>query len=336
MKAREGDLIETLDGNIFDVKGLVHPPNRIIAFIRFTPDPEGDRKRGNRHYRKVYSLHERYTLLKERLPQYLVFDEVFDEWLCEVPAELVRKHYRPKEYLRQLRRKKTLGGLNEQSLKLAQLLQEHARVRWTSLGISGSLLVGLHTPSSDIDLTTYGSDNSWKVYNALQSLFKDKESHLRPYTRQELMALFDFRSKDTAMDFEDFVRTESRKVLQGKFLEKDFFVRCVKQWNEITEHYGSVRYTALGEATIKAIIADDSQMIFTPCTYLIENVKALKGKIPESVTEIVSFRGRFCEQARKGEKIIAKGKVEQVHEPARKEHFRLLLGNKPSDFMMFA
>jgi len=336
MKAREGDLIETLDGNIFDVKGLVHPPNRIIAFIRYTPDPEGDRKRGNRRYRKVYPLHERYTLLKERFPQYLVFDEVFNEWLCEVPAELVRKHYQPKEYLSQLRRKKTFGGLSEQSLKLAQLLRTRARVRWTSLGISGSLLVGLHMPSSDIDLVIYGSDNSWKVYNALQLLFKDRGSHLRPYTRQELKALFDFRSKDTAIEFEDFVRTESRKALQGKFLEKDFFIRCVKERNETTEHYGSVRYTALGEATIGGIIADDSQMIFTPCTYLIENVKALKRKTPGPLTEIVSFRGRFCEQARKGEKIIAKGKVEQVHEPARKEHFRLLLGNRPSDFMMLA
>lgn len=336
MKAREGDLIETLDGNIFDVKGLVHPSNKIIAFIRFTPDSKGDRRRGNRHYRKVYPLHERYALLKEKFPQYIVFDEVFNEWLCEVPVELVKKHYRPKQYLSQLRRKKALQELNEQSLELVQLLQEHTHLRWTSLGISGSLLVGLHMPSSDIDLTIYGSDNCLKIYSALQSLIRDKESHLRPYTRQELMVLFDFRSKDTAMEFEDFVRTESRKVLQGKFYERDFFIRCVKDWNEITEHYGSVRYTALGEATIEAIIADDSQMIFTPCTYLIGNVKILKGKTPESLTEIVSFRGRFTEQARKGEKIIAKGKVERVLESVRKEHFRLLLGNKPSDFMILA
>ncbi len=334
MKAREGDLVETLDGNIFDVKGLVHPPNRIIAFIRYTPDAQGDRKRGNKHYRKIYPLHERYAFLKERFPQYLVFDEVFNEWLCEVPVELVKKHRQPKEYLSQLRRKKALEGLSEQSLQLAQLLKEHARVRWTSLGISGSLLVGLHTPSSDIDLVVYGSNNSWKVYDALQSLFKHKASHLGPYTRQELNTLFDFRSKDTAMDFEDFVRTESRKVLQGKFLEKDFFIRCVKDWDEITEPYGSVRYTALGEATIEATIADDSQMIFTPSKYLIKNVKTLKGKTPEPLTEIVSFRGRFCEQANRGERIIAKGKMERVLEPSRKEHFRLLVGNKPSDSMI--
>jgi predicted nucleotidyltransferase len=95
MKAREGDLIETLDSNIFDVKGLVHPPDRVIAFIRFTPDSNGERKRGNLRYRKVYPLQDRYALLQQRFPQYLVFDTIFNERLCEVPIELVKQHYRP-------------------------------------------------------------------------------------------------------------------------------------------------------------------------------------------------------------------------------------------------
>ena len=45
MNAREGDLIEIQDNVIFDVKGLVHPPNRVVAFIRYVPDPNGNRQR---------------------------------------------------------------------------------------------------------------------------------------------------------------------------------------------------------------------------------------------------------------------------------------------------
>jgi len=45
MTAREGDLIENLDECIFDVKGLIHPPNRVIAFIRYVPDANGNRER---------------------------------------------------------------------------------------------------------------------------------------------------------------------------------------------------------------------------------------------------------------------------------------------------
>jgi predicted nucleotidyltransferase len=41
-KAREGDLIETRSNAFFDVKGLVHPPRKVVAFIRFFPNPKGD------------------------------------------------------------------------------------------------------------------------------------------------------------------------------------------------------------------------------------------------------------------------------------------------------
>jgi predicted nucleotidyltransferase len=49
---------------------------------------------------------------------------------------------------------------------------------------------------------------------------------------------------------------------------------------------------------------------------------------------VVSFRGRFCEQARRGEWVIAQGKVERVIERDGSEYYRIILGNKPSDFMI--
>jgi predicted nucleotidyltransferase len=222
-------------------------------------------------------------------------------------------------------------------LQLTQLLQKNAGVKWASLGVSGSVLTGLHTSTSDIDLLIYGSRNCEKVYKALTSLVKEKSSHVKSYVAEELKTLFDFRSKDTIMSFEDCVRTESKKVLQGKFHQRDYFIRCVKEWTEINEHYGSVHYEPLGDAKISATIVDDSQMIFTPCIYSIEDVKLLEGCKVESLSEIASFRGRFCEQARIGEKVIAYGKVERVKKlEDGAESFRLLLGNKPADYMILA
>ena len=53
------------------------------------------------------------------------------------------------------------------------------------------------------------------------------------------------------------------------------------------------------------------------------------------IKEIVSFRGRFCEQARNGETVIAQGKIEKVSVKRDKdEYYRLLLGGKPSDTMV--
>jgi predicted nucleotidyltransferase len=126
-------------------------------------------------------------------------------------------------------------------------------------------------------------------------------------------------------------------VLQGKFGQRDYFIRCIKEQKEINETYGSTIYEPAGEAKIKATIADNSEMIYTPCRYQIETNKVLEGTKVDYPTEIVSFRGRFCDQAQLGEEVISRGKVERVQRVGEKNHhYRVLLGNKPSDFMTLA
>jgi predicted nucleotidyltransferase len=333
-KVREGDFVETFESLIFDVKGLIHPPNRIIAFLRYFPDEKGERKKSGKSYSKVYSLSKRYTLLEESYPQYVHYNPILDETVCEVSVDAVKKHYKPAEKLQELRSSSSLNKLEELALQLAQLLKEKANIPWNAIGISGSIMVGLHTSGSDVDPIVYGSQNCRKVHSALENLSSDKKGSFKPYTQKDLKDLFDFRSKDTMTNYEDFVRTESRKVLQGKFLQRDYFIRFVRDWSEVDGNYGDVHYVNVGYARVKATVVDDSESIFTPCVYKVSNARVLEGPQTESVEEIASFRGRFCEQARMGEVVIAQGKVEQVLDARRnREYFRLLLGNKPSDYM---
>jgi predicted nucleotidyltransferase len=334
MKAREGDIITDSNGTIFDVKGLVHPSSKIIAFPRFIPDPRGKRVRENLKYTKVYSFSERFQFLEQKYPHYIVYDSVFDEKLCEMPLEDVKRHYKPVNRLRELRRSEDLDALERDAAEFMELMKSHANVPWNTMGISGSLLVKLHTPKSDIDPIVYGSRSCHKIYESLKCLTHELKSHLEAYSTGELHELFKFRVKDTQVSFKDFVRTESRKVLQGRFRNREYFIRFVKDWSEIDEKYGEILYKNVGYAKIKAVIEDDSEAIFTPCSYKINNVEILEGA-RFTVEEIASFRGRFCEQARKGEVVFAQGKVERVMDSRQdREFFRLLLGNKPSDFMI--
>jgi predicted nucleotidyltransferase len=336
-KTREGDFIENSEGSIFDVKGTIHPPDRIIAYLRYFLDEEGERRKQGKPYSKVYDLSKRYALLEKRYPQYLLYDPVFDEKLCEVPVDIVENLYKPTEKLRKLRNSGGLDVLESLALQLAELLKNAASIPWNAIGVSGSIMVGLHTPVSDIDPVVYRSENCRKVFSALKNLLDEEHGPFKPYTRKELKDLFDFRSKDTIMSFEDFVRSESRKVLQGKFFQRDYFIRFVKDWSEVDEKYGDVRYVNVGYARIEATVVDDSESIFTPCTYKVSDVSVLEGSQVRQVEEIASFRGRFCEQARESEVVIAQGKVERVTDIRQdREYFRLLLGNKPSDCMILA
>lgn len=333
----EGDLFKDLSEIIFDVKGLVHPPGKVIAFPRFIPDRSGNRTREGGTYKKIYNLSARFKFLEQNLPMYIVYDQVFDEKLCEVPLENVKCHYKPVNRLRELRRSEKLDELERDALAFLELLKEHTNVPWSKMGISGSLLVRLHTSSSDVDPIIYGGKNCRKVYEALKSLIQNSKSRVKSYTIEELQRLFKFRVKDTKMAFKDFVGIEPRKVLQGKFKNRDYFMRFVKDWREIREEYGTIQYRNVGHARVKAEIADDSEAIFTPCNYKLKNVKILEGTSTYSIEEIASFRGRFCEQARTSETVIAQGKVERVTDNRQnRKHFRLLLGNQPSDYMILA
>jgi len=322
---------------VFDVKGLIHPHGKIVAFPRFLPSPQGTRRGKDSNYGKVYSLSDRFKYLQENYPELVVFDSVFGETICEVPVSDVAEHYKPEEKLWALRSAGDLSVLESKALQLAETLKKEVNVPWSSIGISGSIMAGLTTEKSDIDPLVYGSENCRKAYAALQKLLKDGSLGFKPYTESELMELFDFRSKDTQMAFEDFVAVEDRKAFQGKFLGTDYFVRFVKDWRELGEHYGDVYYKNSGYAKITAKIADNSDSLFTPCTYRLQEVQVVEGPKLQPVTEIVSFRGRFCLQAEDSEFVEAQGKVELVTDnKTGNVHYRLILGNKPSDYMVLS
>jgi predicted nucleotidyltransferase len=337
MRAREGDLIKTKSNVVFDVKGLVHPAGKIVAFPRFIPSPQGTRHGKDATYGKVYSLGDRFKYLKENHPDLIVFDPVFGETMCEVPIGDIAEHYKPEEKLWSLRTSKDLTVLESKALQLAETLKKEAAIPWSSIGVSGSIMARLTTEKSDIDPLVYGVENCRKAYVALQKMLKNEDSGFKPYTEAELHELFDFRSKDTQMSFGDFVLVESRKGFQGKFMGTDYFIRFVKDWSEISEHYGDVCFKNSGYAKITAKIADNSDSLFTPCTYKLENVRVVEGPKLQPIQEIVSFRGRFCEQAENGEAVEAQGKVELVtNNKNGGEYYRLILGNKPSDYMVLS
>lgn len=337
MRAREGDLIKTKSNVVFDVKGLVHPAGKIVAFPRFIPSPQGTRHGKDATYGKVYSLGDRFKYLQENHPDLIVFDPVFGETMCEVPIGDIAEHYKPEEKLWSLRTAKDLTVLESKALQLAETLKKEAAIPWSSIGISGSIMARLTTEKSDIDPLVYGVENCRKAYVALQKLLKNEDSGFKPYTGAELHELFDFRSKDTQMSFEDFVLVESRKAFQGKFMGTDYFIRFVKDWSEIGEQYGDVCFKNSGYARIIAKTVDNIDSLFTPCTYKLEDVRVVGGPKLQPIQEIVSFRGRFCEQAANGEAVEAQGKVELVtNKKTGVEHYRLILGNKPSDYMVLS
>ncbi|UCD73032.1 MAG: nucleotidyltransferase domain-containing protein, partial [Candidatus Bathyarchaeota archaeon] len=330
-RAQEGDFIETDSGLIFDVKGFIHPPGHVIAFLRYFPDQTGDRTREGITYRKIYSLGARLNYLEENFPELIQYDEIFDRTLSEIPLSRIKIHYQPSVHLHCLAERHGKDPIEQDTVNLANEITEAARIPQKAIGVTGSVLVGLYTPDSDLDLICYGSEASRQVYSTLERLRLDPESAIEPYDEKGLRDLYRFRRKDTEMRYSDFLKVERRKRLQGTYRGRDYYLRLIKDQAEIKSKYGDLRFKQIGRVTIKAVISDDRESIFTPCTYPIKEVKPLDRQSP-LIREIVSYRGRFCEQAKKDESIIASGEVEQVVGKSE-TYCRLILGNRKNDFL---
>jgi len=339
IKGIEGDYLETKQNNlIFDVKGLHHPKDRKICFLRFYPSPEGDRKREGKIYKKVYNLNERYSILRKEFPQYLFFSKEIDLEVQGVKNEDIKNIYSPREYYQRLTEKTNLTKLENYSKELCELCISEGDVPESSIGITGSQMVGINKDDSDIDLIIYGTETGLEFQEKLKKIF-EKSNECRKYTIDEYKIHYNWRIGGSQISFEDFLKSERRKLHQGKFKDVDFYIRYIKSPQDWEGNYYDSLYKNYGRIKLKAVILDTTYSIFTPCSYKIEVSKILENNLAshdyiiEDITDINSFRGRFCEQAKKGEEILVEGKLEKAFF-RNKEYYRVLLFDQVKDKMV--
>ena len=328
----EGDFIENLDGVIFNVKGYLHPKNFVIAYVRYVPNSRGDRKRGSKKYRKLHSMEEKIRFLRKEYPRYLVKDPVFDEEVCRVPIEEISVYYDPREKAKEIINLTELDPMKSKAKRFINLVSSLSNVPASCFGISGSILVELHTETSDLDPLVYGSENCYRVYETLSELYRSSKE-IRPLNRREIMSLYLSKLKDTAFDLGAFLESMKGRVMEGVFEGTFYSIRFLKYREEIKEEYGRTLFKNLGEIEIEARVEDAREAIFTPCRYLLRDVRVLRGNSPDDIQEICSFRSRFCDIASEGELIRARGKLERVIAPDE-EYLRILVGGRRSHYMV--
>ena len=340
LQAFEGDYIETKSTNLFfDVKGLLHPDDYIICFLRFFPALEGDRLKNGIKYKKVYHLGDRYALLKENYPNHLFFSKELDLEVQGVHKKEIKEIYTPRKFFKKLLERKILTNIEIQSRELCELIISQGNISEDSIGITGSTMVGLNTEDSDIDLIIYGTETSLKFHEKLGQIFKNSDK-IRKYNNEEYKSHYEWRVGGSDIPFEDFLRSERRKLHQGKFIEHDFFIRFIKSPKDWKGNFYDYQYKNLGRIKLKAEILDSKDSIFTPCSYKIKPQKILESTLKlkdidsRDIIEINSFRGRFCEQVREGEKVLIEGKLEKVNFRNSIEYYRILLTDQIKDKLL--
>ena len=162
--------------------------------------------------------------------------------------------------------------MEENTFAFANLLKDAAGVPMSSLGVSGSVLVGLHRPGSDVDLAVYGEGNH-RRYTARSGVFWIA-------ARSPFAASTELNWPRCMLPIEPIPRSlfrtsfGSSPARQTRAISRaiPYFIRFIKGKREGEQRYGDTSYEPLGKATIRFRVTDDGDAIFTPCRYSVEDV----------------------------------------------------------------
>ena len=273
------DFVEDRDGWIYAVSTYDNA-ERVGCTLRYVPDPSGDRvnPEGVR-YRKA-DFEEAFRLVRRKKPSYA-------GRFLRIPVKDIRRVYKPEERLGfcagRDRRVRALAGLFS--------LPEGA------LGCTGSRLLGMESPASDIDLVVYG-----RAFPTAQAILREAVENGSVAGLSEEIWRTVYAKREPEISFEVFTLHERRKwnrgVIGGTYFDLLF-----------TRSYGELEGEPVSEGerirrmTVEARVTDASLSFDSPAVYLVDH---------EVVDRIVSFTHTYSGQALAGEVVEACGVLE-VH-----------------------
>ncbi|TFG33439.1 hypothetical protein EU528_00400 [Candidatus Thorarchaeota archaeon] len=303
---------------------MVHPIDRIIAYVRYVPIIVSSESIPR--YQKIYDLSERERYLKDNFSEYLWFSKTHERVLQTVPFEKVKRVHDPVKHMVQIR--KNSSALSISTSRLVDLLISHTGINKTDIGVTGSQLIGIANETSDIDLIVFGESACYEFYRRLSESY-DEIPGLKHYKGELLNSHVDFRWRELT-NYKTILREiESKKILQGVFENNEFFIRLVKRHEDIKESYGQIISKNWKVGEVECQITDHQDSIFTPCAYQVES-----SEHPE-LKQIISYRGRFTEHVSKGQFVNVRGILERVVNTSSGEQYQqLVLGENSSDYMI--
>jgi predicted nucleotidyltransferase len=322
----EGYFLRTKDNLVFEVKGVLHPDDRYIAYLRYAPV---DVSSGEKPVmRKIYDLRARENYLQKRFREYLWFSEVLGRVVQAVPYDKVDSVLSPVQFLATLREKgEEISNLESVALDLVETLVRNTRVGWKDLGLTGSLLARTFGERSDIDLVVYGEAVCRRFYHDIEECFTSVPD-MEKYSGQNLDSLVSFRWDGLAKHWGILRKLEKRKRLQGLYKGTDFFVRLVKLPMDLEYSFGDRLFKHMGECHLETSVIDARNSLFTPCSYTVDNN-------PEEVDAVASYRGRFTEHVRRDDRVTVCGRLEEVwdnqSDSARR---RIVLGEEANHYLL--
>ncbi len=315
-KPKDKDFVETSEGLIFCVVGYLHPPDKYTVYLKYRPGQEGKWKRKGIRYQRMIHLYSAAKIqagtswLRENHPDYLSFCDVRGIELPLVPRKRVTRYYIPEERLLEML-EGAKDSLEAKTIRLVDQFSESTGVPASKFGVTGSILLGTHNPRySDINMTVLSDVYARRIRESTDSIY---EGELEPHSSKAIKRWQRQRAQLLGIPEKYKDQIVCPHWLRGRIDGTPFHLHPTRTDDENTSIYGEEYYTALEPVELLATITDDSESLFAPVIFGIDDVRIIKGpqKLP-LINRVESFEGIFAGCASQGDRVRVHGILEEV------------------------
>lgn len=281
IKTRLRDFLVTKDHWIFSVSDYFCNDG-IRSTLRYVPDEKGERELNGKRYRK-YDFGPAFEFMRKYRP----------EWVQDVhvvPESEVKIVLRPHNIIPKL------INTDSRVREIVKVLDMSGIPR-TSMGVTGSMLLGLQNKNSDIDFVVYGP--LWFRARDTITIAKQQEGSIEELDEEMWKRIYRKRIPD--ISFEEFMLHESRKGNRGMIEGTYFDLLFVREWNQIKEPLLRGKDTV--KMRIEAEVTNAEFAFDSPAYYKIRH---------SEIDHVISYTHTYAGQALPTEIIEASGIVEEV------------------------
>lgn len=278
------DFIETADGLLFAVVAQELENAKVLCFLRYVHEASGWKK---------YPTDAANAYLQNHHPEYLHYSKRLAAPLHAVAIGNISQHHQPRQRLQSLLKTTPSDAVEADFQQLAHLLQ-NGGVNLESLGVTGSLLVGVQNPSSDIDLVCYDRDSFQHCRQWVRELIAQHQlADLSAADWQE-----SYQRRAAEISFDDYLWHERRKHNKGLVNGRKFDLSLL---NEAENETGECQ--KLGATTLQCRVLNDRYSFDYPARFITDH---------PSIPTIISFTATYTGQAYTGESIEVCGVLEKT------------------------
>lgn len=290
------DFIETSDGLIFAVVDGQIEQGRVLCFLRYRREGGRPVKLGTEQANAWLAVHD---------PNLVVASSRLAARLHGVPVDRIARHYWPRQRTAELAVMAAPDPIEAKAQRCLAIFQAGG-IPLTTIGITGSLLIGAQRPASDLDFVIYDRD----VFHRAREVVRDAiaAGDLAELAADDWREAYDRRSCD--LGFDDYLWHERRKLNKGLCDGTKFDLTLVADAAESP----SAPVRKRGRLSLIAEVTDASLAFDFPARYRLAH--------PE-IGEVLSFSHTYAGQALVGEWVEISGQLEQTGDGAR----RIIVGS---------